>query len=210
MARSKPRLIYGFLYGYLWDLVQFFLGADKGIQDLHMRTAAPPTQARILDFGCSTGNASAIFKGYDYTGIDIDPVVIDFARFKFRNSPAMKFVCQDVLTMQDAQGFDSIICGSVGHHIPNAQFLPILVKFRELLKPGGYLGVFDPVNTGKEGWLLRWVMRHDQGKSFKSYDEYLQLFDASGWQVVDGGIAHVRGLLLTYTNYAWFKLKPKE
>jgi SAM-dependent methyltransferase len=210
MARSKPRILYGFLYGYLWDLLQVFLGADKGIQSLHMQTIAPTKRARILDFGCSTGNASAIFKGYDYTGLDIDPVVIDFARHKFRNHPSLKFVCQDILTLQDAEKFDAIICGSVGHHIPNEQFLPILVKFKDLLKPGGYLGVFDPVTTGTEGWLLRWVMRHDQGKSFKSYDEYLKLFDASGWQVVEAGIANVKGLLLDYTNYAWFKLKPRD
>lgn len=67
------------------------------------------------------------------------------------------------------------------------------------------------MRTGNESGALRFVRRSiDRGKYHKTYDEYPRLFDQAGLQVLEGGIAHVRGLFLTYTNYSWFKLKPRE
>ncbi len=62
-----------------WDAMQLIFGADQGKQNLHFNTLKPFKDARILDFACSTGNASAIFKDYNYTGLDIDSKAISYA-----------------------------------------------------------------------------------------------------------------------------------
>lgn len=206
MSTFKPV----FLKSYLWEFSQVIIGADEAKQQLHFNTLMPPKGTKILDFGCSTGNASGIFKDYDYTGIDIDPLVIDFARYKFRKYPNMKFICQDVLTYDQPHAFDYIVFGAAGHHIPNPLLIEIFNKFKQLLKPGGYIGVFDPVKTGKESSVLKFVMSIDQGKFHKTYDEYLQLFATCGLEVMEQKITDVKGPLLNYNNYAAFKLQPRS
>ena len=195
-----------FLKSSLWEFSQVIIGADEAKQQLHYSTLMPPKGAKILDFGCSTGNASAIFLDYDYTGIDIDPLVIDFANYKFRKHPNMKFICTDVMTFNKPHYFDYIIFGAAGHHIPYTQCVQIFNQFKELLKPSGSIGVFDPVKTGTESSVLKFVMSIDQGKFHKTYDEYLQLFKECHLTVETQKISDLNGPLLNYTNYAAFKL----
>lgn len=205
MANSVRSLI----YGYMWEFSQVLIGANAGKMQLHLVTLKPEKDARILDFACSTGNASAVFSGYDYTGLDIDPRVIRFAQHKFRNHPNMKFICQNVLDFEDHEGFDYVICGSAGHHIPNHELVPILRKLSELLRQGGVIGVFDPIRTGKEGPVLRFLMRIDQGKYHKTREEYLALFAECHLRVITQDVAKVRGPFVTYYNYAAFALQPE-
>jgi SAM-dependent methyltransferase len=195
-----------FLKYYAWGASQLLIGADEGKQRLHFETLQPKPRAKILDVGCATGNASAVFKDFDYTGIDLNPGSIAFAAHRFRQHPNMQFLCMDLHDLDKPAYYDFIICGSTGHHIPNDQFVKLLEKFRQLLKPGGVLGVFDPVITGKESRLLRFVMSIDQGKCHKTYDEYLGLFAKAGLRLLDGKIATVKGYCLTYTNFAAFRL----
>ena len=195
-----------FLKYYAWGMSQLLIGADEGKQQLHLQTLRPAAGAKILDVGCATGNASAIFKDFDYTGIDVDAGAIEFARHRFRRFPKMQFLCMDLNRLEKTACYDCIVFGSAGHHIRNDELLKLLGKFRELLKPGGVLGVFDPVRTGKESRLLRLVMSIDQGKCHKTFDEYLELFSRAGLKVVEGKIVTVKGYCLTYTNFAAFRL----
>ena len=195
-----------FLKYYSWGASQFLIGADQGKQQLHFETLKPPPGAKILDVGCATGNASAIFKDFDYTGIDIDAGAIALANHRFRRFPNMRFLCMDVTRLDKTAYYDYIVFGSAGHHIPDDELLKLFQKFRELLKPGGVLGIFDPVRTGKESRLLRFVMSIDQGKFHKTYDEYLTLFSRAGLKVAEGKIVTVKGSCLTYNNFAAFRL----
>ena len=195
-----------YLRCYAWGTSQFFIGADQGKQQLHYETLKPPPGAKILDVGCATGNASAVFEDFDYTGVDVDAGAINFAAHRFRRFPNMRFLCMDVTRLETPGCYDFIIFGSAGHHIPNDELLKLLKKFRELLKPGGVLGVCDVVRTGDESGLLRFIMSIDQGKFHKTFDEYLDLFSQAGLNVVERKITAVKGHCLTYTNFASFRM----
>jgi SAM-dependent methyltransferase len=195
-----------FLKYYAWGVSQFLIGADEGKQRLHFDTLKPKHGAKILDVGCATGNASAVFKSFDYTGIDIDAGAIAFANYRFRNCPNMQFLCMDLKLLDKPAYYDYIIFGSAGHHIPNVELVKLFKKFRELLKPGGTIGVFDQVKTGSEGAYLRFVMSIDQGKFHKTVPEYFDLFAEAGLSIVEQRMATVKGPCITYPNTAVFKL----
>ena len=195
-----------FLKYYAWGVSQFLIGADEGKQQLHFETLRPSPGAKILDVGCATGNASAIFKDFDYTGIDIDAGAIAFAAYRFRQFPNMQFLCMDLNRLEKTACYDYIVFGSAGHHIPNDELLKLFKKFRELLKPGGIIGVFDQVKTGREGAYLRFVMSIDQGKFHKTVPEYLDLFSNADLKVVEQKVTTVKGPCITYPNTAVFKL----
>ena len=195
-----------FLKSYAWGVSQFLIGADKGKQQLHYQTLNPRPGVKILDVGCATGNASAIFRDFDYTGVDVDCGAIDFAAYRFRKFPNMRFLCADVKSLGPPAYYDYIVFGSTGHHIPNDELLQLLRKFRELLKPGGIIGVFDQVKTGKEGAYLRFVMSIDRGKFHKTVEEYLDLFSKADLKVVEQRVTTVKGPCITYPNSPVFRL----
>jgi SAM-dependent methyltransferase len=195
-----------FLKCYAWGVSQFLIGADQGKQRLHYETLKPQPGAKILDVGCATGNASAVFREFDYTGVDVDGGAIDFANYRFRKFSNMRFLSADVTTLGPPAGYDYIVFGSTGHHIPNDKLLPILRKFKELLKPGGVLGVFDQVKTGREGPYLRFIMSIDRGKFHKTVEEYLDLFSKADLKVIEQRVTTVKGPCIRYTNSAVFRL----
>jgi len=195
-----------YLKCYAWDVLQFLIGADKGKQQAHYEILRPFPGAKILDVGCATGNASAIFKDFDYTGIDIDAGAIGFAAYRFRRFPNMQFLCMDLNRLEKPADYDCIIFGSAGHHIPNDELVKLLNQFRELLQPGGVLGVFDIVRTGNESRLVRFVMSIDQGKFHKTIEEYHELFSKADLKVVEQKIVMLKGHCLSYPNCVAFRL----
>jgi SAM-dependent methyltransferase len=195
-----------FLKYYAWGVSQFLIGADEGKQRLHFETLQPKPGAKILDVGCATGNASAVFKDFDYTGLDVDAGAIAFAAHRFRRFPNMRFLCMDLKELDKAACYDYIMFGSTGHHVPNEELVNLFRKFRELLKPDGIIGIVDQVKTGHESRYLRFVMSIDQGKFHKSVPEYLDLIAKAKLKVLDRKVVAVKGPCITWTNTASFRL----
>src|SRR6516225_11579588 len=77
-----------------WDLVQLVLGATRFKRELYLSKLHPP--GKLLDFGCADGHIADTFAGFDYYGVDIDPVAIAAAQRRFRDSPNMHFVAADL------------------------------------------------------------------------------------------------------------------
>jgi Methyltransferase domain len=59
----------------LWDSVQAVFGAMRFERELYLSKLHPP--GKLLDFGCANGHIADAFAGFDYYGVDIDPVAID-------------------------------------------------------------------------------------------------------------------------------------
>jgi SAM-dependent methyltransferase len=195
-----------FLWSRAWGVSQFFLGADKGKQSLYRDTLQPFDGAKILDVGCATGNTSSVFCEFDYTGLDIDRDAIAFAAYRFRRFPNVRFICEDLHCHDRPAYYDFIVFASAGHHVPNDELVKILKRCRELIKPGGVIGIFDPVRTGREGAWLRFVMSIDRGKFHKTLDEYAALIAMANLTIKDQKIVTVKGPCTTYTNFAAIRL----
>ncbi len=78
---------------------------------------------RIIDVGCGTGNHAILLGrlGYEVTGIDISPVMLEKARKKSESSRT-RFIQGDMKKIEKAisegKKFDAAIClGSVSFHL---------------------------------------------------------------------------------------------
>jgi SAM-dependent methyltransferase len=106
-----------------------------------------PAFRRILDLCCGPGrHARWLFEdGYDVTGLDRDPVVVDAAR---RAAPGVTVVCMDAREIKRLQGpFDGILIlwQSFGY-FSEPENVAELKSILQLLRPGGrlLLDVFHP------------------------------------------------------------------
>lgn len=102
-----------------------------------------PTQGRILEVGCGTGQATMPFaqRGYALLCIDIGEELIKVARQKLRTFPQVKFWNS---TFEDwpleADAFDLFISATAFHWVMREIGYP---KAAASLKPGGTLAIFS-------------------------------------------------------------------
>lgn len=112
--------------------------------------------AKVLDFGCGSGDSSTelAFCGYDVTGLDLSPDLLELAR-KRAELDGVSERCRFVLAdgghapFED-NTFDLILVQAVLHHVNMAE---CLTELRRILKPGGHLVIVEPVAFSK--WLQK-------------------------------------------------------
>ena len=91
-----------------------------------------PAGARILDAACGSGWLSEYFArlGYDVTGIDISPDLIEISRDRIRALPPTidhetpircRFLVHDIERGPLAEKFDAIVCYDAMHHLEDAR-----------------------------------------------------------------------------------------
>jgi ubiquinone/menaquinone biosynthesis C-methylase UbiE len=105
-----------------------------------------PAGARVLDAGCGTGPVArriAARPGIgEVVGLDPSPTLIERAKELAAGLPRIRFEVGDArqLGFGDA-AFDVVVFHTVLCHIPEPE--PALAEARRVLKPGGWLAVFD-------------------------------------------------------------------
>ncbi|HIA20094.1 MAG TPA: class I SAM-dependent methyltransferase, partial [Planctomycetaceae bacterium] len=106
----------------------------------------------------------------EYIGIDIDPVVIQFAQQAFSDLPNFYFVCGDLTELQmPAKKFDFILFAGVCHHIDDKLCKKMLQTAQNLLSENGSLVVIDILQPEPEdSWLVRQYIKIDQGEHIRS------------------------------------------
>jgi ubiquinone/menaquinone biosynthesis C-methylase UbiE len=108
-----------------------------------VRRYALPSEARILDAGCGTGEASSrlaeLFPDAAVLGVDIIDAHLDLARSRYaRLAPRLKFEHQSIFELNAPdQSFDLVVCRHVIHSIPHAD--RVLAELARVTRPGGYL-----------------------------------------------------------------------
>lgn len=100
-----------------------------------------PKGALVLDVGCGGGVKSKYFvdRGLNVVGVDFSESMIDIAK---REVPQGRFSVLDVREVDTLpETFDGIFAQAVLLHLPKDEIVPVLRKFKEKLKEGGYLYV---------------------------------------------------------------------
>ena len=97
---------------------------------------------RFLDVGCNGGFMveAAREAGFEATGLDLDPVSLDYARRRF---PGSTFMHSTVEALQaEAEPFDAVYCSEVIEHVPAVdRFVAALAG---LMRPGAVLYLTTP------------------------------------------------------------------
>ena len=165
-----------------------------------------PLGARILDVGCGSGWLCEYFArfGYDVTGIDISPELIEMARDRLHHVPygvdqetplRYRFLTHDIESAPLAESFDIIICYDSLHHFVDER--AVLHHLAAMLDDGGYLFVLEgnlPPEGSETEKELRDTMQHYETLESPFSREYLMaLLGEYGFAVV-GDYISVNGL----------------
>jgi ubiquinone/menaquinone biosynthesis C-methylase UbiE len=115
--------------------------AAERVADAVVRLSGATPETRFLEPGIGTGRIALplVRRGYDYTGVDIAPKMLDELRRKLGSAPhRLRLVEADAtaLPFEDAT-FDVAISAHVLHLIPH--WRRALSEVRRVLEPGGLL-----------------------------------------------------------------------
>src|SRR5271169_4753212 len=109
------------------------------------RRYALPTEARILDAGCGTGEGASrlaeLFPKASVLGVDIIDHHLELARSRYAKfAPRLGFEHQSVFELQAADhSFDLTVCRHVLHSIPYPD--RVIAELTRVTRRGGYLHV---------------------------------------------------------------------
>ncbi|HEX7313215.1 MAG TPA: methyltransferase domain-containing protein [Pyrinomonadaceae bacterium] len=167
---------------------------------------ALPPDRRILDVGCGSGWLSEYFArlGYDVTGLDISPDLIEVASERVAKVPygadhetplRCRFLVHDVEGAPLEEQFDAVVCYDSLHHFEDER--AVIKNLASMTKYGGSLFILEgdrPEEGSEPEEELLEVMR-DFGTLESPFSrEYLRgLLDACGFAVV-GDYVSVNGL----------------
>jgi ubiquinone/menaquinone biosynthesis C-methylase UbiE len=102
-----------------------------------------PSEARILDAGCGTGEISSRLARYfphaSVLGVDIIDAHLDLARSRYAPlAPRLAFDHQSIYALEAADAsFDLTVCRHVLHSIPHAE--KVIAELVRVTRPGGFL-----------------------------------------------------------------------
>ncbi len=173
--------------------------------NLAVALALPPG-ARILDVGCGSGWLSEYFArfGYNVTGIDISPGLIELARQRLESLPfaadhehgtTYRFLVHDIEAAALDEKFDAIVCYDALHHFADER--AVFKHLFAMLPYGGQLFVMEgeqPAEESASGTELRGVMeKYGTLESPYSREYLLTLLHESGFAVA-GDYISINGL----------------
>jgi 2-polyprenyl-3-methyl-5-hydroxy-6-metoxy-1,4-benzoquinol methylase len=168
---------------------------------------ALPAGARILDVACGSGWLSEYFArlGYDVTGIDISPALIEISEERVRVAPPLvdhetkircRFRVHDIERAPFPEKFDAIICYDAMHHFVDEQ--AAIRHIAAMLPVGGLLFILEgnrpPTASPAEAELVE-VMRRYRTLESPFDPAYLaQLLEQTGLAIV-GDYVSLNGLV---------------
>lgn len=170
-------------------------------------------QKRILEVGCSLGNIAKVFlkiPDIDYTGVDIDPVVIRYAQKQFVSYANFRFYCGDLwdFAKQSDEQFDYILFAGILHHVDDAMCRRLVDAARYLISRNGTLVVVDPlIPEPDDTWLMKWFMNLEQGKYVRRGGDMFKLLSSvPGFQCEVAEIHYVGATVFSLPICARFGL----
>lgn len=161
-----------------WRIFQYLIGGT--IDKRSFALQCYNNEKRVLEVGCSLGNVSKAFTKFadiTFTGLDIDPVVIQYAKRTFAKHSNFNFICDDLRNFASTgRVFDLVIFPGILHHIDDQLALELLNASSSLLAPQAKLVVIDPLVPEKTDPLFHSVfLKLEQGEYLRKHEEMKSL-----------------------------------
>ena len=108
-----------------------------------LKTLIPLRGSRLLDYGCGPGRWVPFFQRWDcqYSGVDLVEPMVTLARTRWPGADIRRLEGERI--PYDAGTFDVVVSIAVLHHNGYPTQECILAELRRVLKPGGYLLLFE-------------------------------------------------------------------
>lgn len=134
----------------------------------------------ILEIGCGYGRVSKILCrwGRKVCGIDIVPWAINEAKSYCSNATFLSYDGK-VIPYLD-QSFEIVLTWTVLQHINPNNIHKMIHEIKRVLKPGGYIIIYENVSTGKSNGSYIWF--RDQMK----YIKMLRPLIVNSWEIIKG------------------------
>lgn len=158
------------IVNYLFRNPEFFISFRNKLQDnfkseikIIKKYVRPNSKSKILDFGCGTGDFCKTFRKSQYTGVDIEKSLIDYANSHFKGHNFILLKKNKPLPFKKFY-FDKIISVGVFHHISDRDLKKILEELKKILKNSGQIILIDQLHHTQQKKLLGKIMvKYDRG-----------------------------------------------
>lgn len=163
----------GFSSSYLYECLRVAFMLGSRVAPILQAIDAEQADARVLDLGCGFGNLAPYFNRADYTGVDLDPDRIQWAKSHRGESSRRRFLCGDVtrLNLPD-QSFDKAIAYGILHHLSDSEASGFFGELKRVVK--GPVVFSDPVFSRFHP-VNNFLCRHDLGHYVRTEEGYLKL-----------------------------------
>ena len=157
-------------------LFDFWLRFNDGFRKTTLKKnfAVNIDDKKVLEIGCGTGNISVIFPQECYTGIDIFPDYIKYAKEKF---PGRKFLVMSGSKLDfKSESFDYVLLSCVLHHMDDESCRSMFKECSRILKKNGRIAVLEPEIPPLISWVDYILCLLDRGKNIRTRAGYAKLF----------------------------------
>ncbi len=128
-------------------------------------------RGNIVDIGCGIGNFSSCFPHARYTGVDIDPNLIDYAK---RNYRGIFLARPGEETGLETNSFKGVFTIGLFHHVDKKTVEAICREIQRVVKPGGIIVVIE--DDRPETGVRRMLFSLDAGGKFRAPDYFGNVF----------------------------------
>ncbi len=138
-----------------------------------------PQSAKILDFGCGSGNLSQLLSknGYDVFGVDISKKLLEYAKQKQRDHKWEVIHYDGKKLPFDDESIDAIVTYGVLIYLKDDNdFLETLKELHRVLKPGGQ---FIPVEQATKSTTIS----PDKSKKQRPISDFIDQFEKAGFSI---------------------------
>lgn len=159
-----------------YRLFERMVGGEFAWRTYLAKYVKPAPGNKVLDIGCGPADILNYLPAVNYTGLDISPEYIRWAKKHFGSRG--RFLCGDVgkATLEGEQGtFDLVLAIGVIHHLDDAQAARLFDLAGSALRPTGYLATYDGCRVPQQSSIARWLLARDRGKFIRTREEYLRL-----------------------------------
>lgn len=195
----------------LSDYPRFFLFA-RGVLEANFKVIRKTIRTylsgepdrRVLDIACGPGAFSDLFSDARYSGIDINPRYVAYAKKNYRGD----FSVQDARSLDfPDHSFDDVLVFGLLHHLSDEDASAVLRTIRRVLKPEGRALLIEDIPTESRlnlaGRLLHWA---ENGHYIRPADDYRRLltphFKVEDEELFRSGVCdYYMALVVTGTNH---------
>lgn len=169
------------LKDFIFDIPWIFIGVRSLMQSGFKKEKKiirenVPRDAKVLDFGCGTGQYAVLFDENSYYGVDIKGPSLEYAKRTFSNKTFLHFD-DDFRVSLASDSFDWIICSAVIHHIPPSGETRFKSEIVRLLNKDGKILIIDIFpNAHQRTTLGRFLVSADRGKYPRMPEQTVRLF----------------------------------